>query len=73
MKFLVFKVEDIEKVCDQKQLVELYKIARMIRIMRENEGRNPDPNYLVVNTDESYADKVKSIIEENEGEKVSFE
>lgn len=73
MKFIIFKIDDIEKACNQNQLLELYKIARMIREMRENDGRIPNPNYLIVNTDEPYADQVRVLIEEYEGEKITFD
>jgi hypothetical protein len=73
LKFIVFKVEDIEKSCNEKQLRDLYVIAHTIKELRTKEGRNPDPDYFVVNKDEPYADKVKALIEEHEGEEITFD
>jgi regulator of PEP synthase PpsR (kinase-PPPase family) len=73
MKFAVLKVEDVLKVCNENQLATLDVIARMIGEMRKEEGRNPNPQYLVINKDEPYVDKIKAIIEEHEREEVIFD
>ncbi|MBP3967981.1 hypothetical protein KAF80_02835 [Bacillus sp. WL1] len=68
MKFGVLKVEDVLKVSSQSELAVLDGIVRKIGIMREEEGRNPEPKYYVVNQDEPYAEEVLNIIKKHEGE-----
>lgn len=73
MKFVVYKVEDILKVCNTEQLAVLDGIAKCIGEMRKEEGRNTEPHYYVINKDEPYSDEIKAIIEKHEGEEVTFD
>jgi len=67
-KFVVLKIEDVLKVSTESELLVLDGIVRKIGIMRKKEGRNPDPHYYVVNTDEPYAEEVLNLIQKHEGE-----
>ncbi|ASL65296.1 hypothetical protein [Bacillus cereus] len=62
MKFGVLKIEDVIKVSTQSELAVLDGIVRKIGIMREEEGRNLEPKYYVVNQDELYAEEVLNVI-----------
>jgi hypothetical protein len=73
LKYVVWKVEDVLAVCNQKQVAMLDGIGKMIGEKRLSEGKTPDNFYYIVNADEPYADKVKALIEEHEGEKVIFD
>ncbi|OOR04524.1 hypothetical protein BW897_31940 [Bacillus cereus] len=68
MKFGVLKIEDVVKVSTQSELAVLDGIVRKIGIMREEEGRNTEPKYYVVNQDEPYAEDVLNLIKMHEGE-----
>ena len=70
MKFVVLKIEDIEKYCTFYQQEQLTEICNQIQGGRVEDGKNEENRYLVVNTDEPYANAVKGIIEDYEGEKV---
>jgi hypothetical protein len=73
MKFVVLKAEDIEKYCSFEQQEQLSEICNQIQGGRMEEGKNAENRYFVVNADEPYASDVKSLIEKNEGEKVTFD
>ncbi|MEM5637251.1 hypothetical protein AAHB65_23240 [Bacillus toyonensis] len=68
MKFGVLKIEDVVKVSTQSELAALRSIVRKIGVMRKEEGRNPEPEYYVVNQDEPYAEEVLNLIKQHEGE-----
>lgn len=72
MKYVVWKIEDVLSVCNEKQLATLEGVGRMISEMRKAQGKEGDLFYYVVNKDEPYADKVKELIEEHEGEEVTL-
>lgn len=63
-KFIVFKTEDLEKL-PYSTSEELNGIAEGIRRIREEESRNPDPEYIVINTDVSYFEAIKTILQAN--------
>lgn len=67
-KFIVLKIDDIEKHCSEKDKDALTKTLIAITTGRIEEGKSVNNEYLVVNTDEPYADDVRKIIKENEGE-----
>jgi hypothetical protein len=72
MKFVVLKIEDVDKYCSFEQQEQLSDICVQIEGGRMEEGKNAENRYLVVNIDEPYAKEVKEIIEKHEGEKVTF-
>jgi hypothetical protein len=72
MKFVVLKIEDIEKYCSFEQQEQLTGICNQIEGGRMEEGKNAENRYFVVNTDEAYASEVKALIEKNEGKKITF-
>lgn len=65
-KFLVVKWDWIEEALNDSELNDLY---RLLSVITENK---PDYRYYVVNTDEPYSDKVKSIVEKGDS-KISRE
>jgi hypothetical protein len=71
MKYIVLKTDDVNRYLDKNSLAELAIICANISLQRTIEGK-ADNQYFVVNTDEPYADKVKALIEEHEGEEVTF-
>jgi hypothetical protein len=73
MKFVVLKVEDIEKYCSFEQHEQLSDICSQVEGGRMEEGKNAENRYFVVNTDEPYAGEVKAVIEKHEGEKVTLD
>lgn len=66
-KFWVLKNDDIEKVLDEIPYLGNYldELSYEIAQIRKSEGRNVNPKYIVVNTDESYADQVITVLKEN--------
>lgn len=60
-KFSVFKSEDVDKLTHGEK-VALGHIAESIEDNRRTEGKNPRNTYLVINTDEPYADEVIDIL-----------
>lgn len=72
MKYVVLKIEDIDKYCSFEQQEQLSDICNQIQGGRMEEKKNAENRYLVINTDEPYAKEVKEIIEKHEGEKVTF-
>ncbi|WP_163854603.1 hypothetical protein [Paenibacillus elgii] len=60
-KFSVFKNEDIEQLTHHEK-VTLGHIAESIEHNRQMSGKNPRNTYLVINTDEPYADEVIEIM-----------
>lgn len=64
-KFTVIKNEDIEKHCSAEQKEQLGKILRSICIERIIEGKRTDNTYIVVNTDEPYAEEIVEIMKRN--------
>lgn len=63
-KFSVFKNEDIEQLTHHEK-VALGHIAESIEQNRKASGKNPRNTYLVINTDEAYADQVIDILKAN--------
>lgn len=61
-KFTVIKDEDIRKYLDDEQLSALEDIELTIGYGRKEEGKAVNNTYLVINTDEPYADLVKALI-----------
>jgi hypothetical protein len=64
-KFIVFKGEDADKYLPNHDLVDLGHILRQINDGRKKEGKSTNNKYLVINTDEPYADEVIAILKRN--------
>lgn len=64
-KFIVLKIEDIEKYLDQSDRNWLYEVQFKIANGRKHDGRNPENEYLVINTDEKYIDEIIKIMKAN--------
>lgn len=64
MKFTVLKNEDIEKLA-APQRASLREAQELIVRNRLVEGKRGIPKYLVINTDEAYADEVIEILKRN--------
>lgn len=65
MKYTVINNEDL-KFLPKTQQLWLVNILGMININRMDRGKSPDNRYLVINTDEPYADEVISIMKKHE-------
>lgn len=73
MKYIVLKTEDVEKYCSFEQQEQLMEICGDIHAGRFRAVKEEENRYLVVNVDEPYAHNVRTLIEEHEGEAVSFD
>lgn len=60
--FIVLKRNDIMNSITNEQLHHFSSMLLEIRSNRRAEGRDDDPEYLVVNTDETWASEVAEII-----------
>jgi hypothetical protein len=67
LKYLVLKIDDINRYLDEKAKIELAAASTAIETLRMIEGKAIN-EYFVVNKDEPYADKVKALIDEHESE-----
>ena len=65
MKFTVIKNEDRELFLSTEDAEKLKEIQKEIAIGRELNGKKSDHTYLVINTDEDYADEVIDILKRN--------
>ncbi|MBG9549774.1 hypothetical protein ABE25_13365 [Cytobacillus firmus] len=61
MKFTVLKNDDINRYLDEKAKIELSASTAAIQQLRAIEGKKVN-TYLVINTDEPYADEVIEIM-----------
>lgn len=64
-KFTVLKNEDIQKYCSTYEVEMLEQICSSIQSGRITDNRKPNNIYLVINTDEPYADEVIEILKRN--------
>ena len=60
-KFQVLKNEDILKYLSMEQISKFAIFVAQINLRREQDGK-PQNEYLVINTDEPYADEVIDIM-----------
>jgi hypothetical protein len=72
MKYVVLKVDDINKYCSALGRDRFVASINEITRGRKAEGKGEN-TYFVINTDEPYAEEVKEIIEKHEEEKITFE
>jgi hypothetical protein len=61
-KFIVLKREECDKYLSYDERVTLYQLILRITKARHFEGKIPMNDYLVVNTDEPYAEDVAEIM-----------
>lgn len=64
MKYTVLKNDDIHRYLDEKEKIELVASTSAIQQLRAIEGKKEN-TYLVINTDEPYADEVIEIMKRN--------
>jgi len=64
-KFLTVKWDDVGNALTKEDLKQLDSLLGKIEDYREQEGKNRANEYLVVNTDESYAKEVAFILQQN--------
>lgn len=64
-KFRVIKEDDIKNYLSEKERFALNHLQAVIALGRESDGKPNTNEYLVVNTDESYADDIIDILKEN--------
>lgn len=64
-KFHVIKEDDINNYLSEKERFALNHLKSVIALGRESDGKPNSNEYLVVNTDESYADDIIDILKKN--------
>ncbi|KIL25115.1 hypothetical protein B4134_0531 [Bacillus safensis] len=69
MKFAVINLKDfssyVPKDIEEGFLNELSKVSRCIEEGRQNDGKKPFNNYLVINQDEPYIEEVFEVLKKN--------
>lgn len=64
IKFTTIKNEDVNKYLDDKDKSDLSRLLWKIEQGRYEEGKEAMNTYLVINTDEPYANQVTSIMKD---------
>ncbi|APZ82619.1 hypothetical protein Goe27_01590 [Bacillus phage vB_BsuM-Goe27] len=64
-KFIVWNKEELIQSCTEAELMKLNAIVGRIVRKRIEEGKKPQNGYIVVNTDEPYAEEVRDILRKN--------
>lgn len=64
-KFKVIKIDDLIKYVSPSRQAMLSIILDDIQEGRKAESKNADNKYLVINTDEPYADEIVEILKRN--------
>lgn len=65
MKFTVVKNEDLKKYLHAEMESAFFEIAEKVEISKRLEENKKPHTYLVINTDEAYADEVIEILKRN--------
>ena len=73
MKYGVLKIDEVEKYCSEESLRALDQVVQEISDGRARDGKDYVNVYMVVNTDEPYADEVRDLIEKHIGEEIVLE
>lgn len=68
----VFKQKDLLEYLTNEQTKHYMEISYAIMLGRMEAGKNPENHYLVCNTDEPYADRVRKAILDGEDEKAGI-
>lgn len=61
-KYIVLKTDDIQKYTGNLSKETLKKTCSLISSGRQKDGKNPENNYLVINSDEPYASQIYLIM-----------
>lgn len=64
-KFLVFKINDIQKYSNNPDKSKLAELSEKICDGRHSEGKSWSNQYLVINIDDPYTDEVIEILKRN--------
>jgi len=64
-KYIIIKQDDLYRYTSQQDQIDLARILKAIRDGRIKEKKNTGNKYLVVNTDEDYAEDVIDILRKN--------
>lgn len=59
-KYLVLKLDDLREYLTEEGQRDLARTADYIQSMRKQDGREPNPDYIICNQDEPYAEDVDS-------------
>lgn len=62
MKYVVLKTDDCDKYLWESQKEQLSEIVKEINECREHDRKTTNNKYLVINTDEPYADEIIEIM-----------
>ena len=65
-KFIVLKHDEYDRVTTPTERNHVVAIGEKIGKLRIEEGKTPYPKYLVINTEESYADEVIEILKRHD-------
>jgi len=66
IRYWVLKLDELLAVCTQPELQKFETIVDRILRKREEEGKPAVNSYIVINSDEPYADEVKEILKRYE-------
>jgi len=64
-KFTVLKNDDIQKYAFSWEIEYLDMLRKTIKEGRVNDNKSPDHKYIVINTDEPYADEIIEILKKH--------
>lgn len=64
-KFIVLKISDINDALNGDEIEEFTKLCHRVTKYREQKGKNPNNEYIVVNIDEPYAPEIIEIMKRN--------
>lgn len=62
---LVLKNTDIAAACTPNQVATLQAMDNLVYLHRLATGRNPEPQYIVINRDEPYIDEIIDVMRHN--------
>lgn len=62
---MVLKIKDVKAVCPAHQIATLQAVGSLVYKHRLDTGRDPEPEYIVVNRDEPYSGNVVAVLREN--------
>jgi hypothetical protein len=59
---LVMKIKDVEEACTPHGFATLQAMNHLIYLHRLSTGRNPEPQYIVINRDEPYIEEIIAVM-----------
>jgi hypothetical protein len=65
MKYLVIKIDDYHEALEEREKDQLADLLHRIQFYRVTQLKSPTNQYVVINTDEPYADEVIAIMKKH--------